>query len=176
MRLSNTSVSYGLVTRILHWLVGLGVIGTLVFGTIIGRMRFTPENLWIYQIHKSIGLTLLVLVVLRILWNRTSPKPVDLPMGRLQTYAAHGVHALLYALMIAVPVSGWIASAASGFDTVIWGVTIPRVTPISQDLEHLFFDIHEWLTKTMIVLILLHIGGALTHRGALGRMLGGTSA
>ena len=110
MTLRNTTDSYGLVTRVLHWLIGLSIIGMLIFGTIIARMKFTLDNLWVYQVHKSIGVTLLVLVLVRIAWHLTTGKPDDLPMPRWQASVAHGVHALLYVLMIAVPMSGWIAS------------------------------------------------------------------
>ena len=171
----NSEVGYGAFTRLIHWLMALSIIGMLIFGTIIARMRFTLDNLWVYQVHKSIGLTLLILVVLRLIWHRVSPPPGHLPMPKLQALAARSVHIALYLLMLAVPLTGWIASAASGIDTVFWGMTVPGIAPVSEAWENGFFKAHDLLTKAMIGLLVLHIAGALTHGIAIKRMITGTS-
>jgi cytochrome b561 len=173
----NTTDTWGTLSRVIHWLMGLSILGMLVFGFYIANlMKFSLDTLWVYQIHKSIGVTLLVLVLVRIIWHRISPPPAVIPSTPLQDLAAKIVHLALYALLLAVPLTGWIASAASGIDTVIWGFTVPRIAPVSQELEHLMFDAHEILTRIMMGLVVLHVGGALTHRGVLKRMLTGRTA
>jgi cytochrome b561 len=177
MALRNTTDSWGSLSRVIHWLMGLSILGMLVFGFYIANlMKFTLDTLWVYQIHKSIGVTLLVLVVVRIIWHRISPPPAAIPSTPLQDLAAKLVHLMIYALLLAIPLTGWIASAASGIDTVIWGVTVPRIAPVSQDLEHLMFEAHEILTRILMGLVVLHIGGALTHKGVLKRMISGRTA
>ena len=171
--LRNDALTWGLVSRAIHWLMAVSILGMLVFGVYIGHfMHFAPDNLWVYQIHKSIGVTLLVLVLARIVWHRISPPPQPLPAPAWQNLAAKMTHLALYALLLIVPLTGWIASAASGFPTVIWGVTIPQIVPTSRPLEIAMFTAHAWVTRALMALLVLHIGGALTHRGALARMIG----
>ena len=173
----NTAESWGSLSRVIHWLMALSVLGMLGFGFYIANlMKFTLDTLWVYQIHKSIGVTLLVLVMVRIVWHRISPPPQPIPSTPLQDFAARVVHLAIYVLLLAIPLTGWIASAASDIDTVIWGFTVPRIAPISEDLEHLMFEAHEILTRILMGLLVLHIGGALTHRGVLKRMIIGRTA
>jgi cytochrome b561 len=137
-------------------------------------------NLWLFALHKSVGLTLLLLVLVRVVWHRISPPPE--PLGGVavwQMRLARGVHLGLYALMVVVPVTGWLASAATGLDVIWWGVTLPRVVPVSEGLSVGLFAAHGVLTKVMMGVVALHLAGALWrafgHRdGTLRRMVRGS--
>ena len=160
----NDSATFGWVSRLIHWLMAVGIIGMLGFGTYIANMTPTLHNLSLYGLHKSIGLCLLVLVVVRVLWHRISPPPAILTEGIApwQSKLAHWVHVLLYALMIGVPLTGWIASAATGIDVLLFDtITLPRIAPLSEAWDATFFALHGWLTKLMLGLLVLHAGGAL---------------
>lgn len=173
MRLRNTAEEIGLFSRALHWLMALGILAMLGFGTYIARMQVSMANLWLFGLHKSIGLTLLVLVLIRLVWHRHSPVPRPLgPRDHWKTRAAIWVHRTLYALMIAIPIAGWIGSAATGLDVILFGHwTLPRIAPVSESWENAAFALHRILTRTLAALVLLHVAAALTRRdGTLGRM------
>ncbi|MEJ1998654.1 MAG: cytochrome b [Maritimibacter sp.] len=179
MAARNSPAQFGWVTRLLHWLMALGMIFMLGFGLTLARMQPSLDTLWLYGLHKSIGICLLTLVLLRILWHRISPPPAPLGDQEWQLRAAHLGHALLYILMLAVPLVGWIASSASGISTVIFGtITLPRIAPVSTEVDHLFFTLHSWLNYLLIAVLTLHVAAALMHElvqrdGTLRRMLRG---
>lgn len=175
-RLANSGTGFGAITRALHWIMALGVIGMLAFGTYLARMEVSLANLWMFGFHKSIGLLLLAMALLRLGWHRLSPPPA--PLGGVpawQMQLARFTHAGLYLLVLAVPLTGWIASAASGLDVVLferW--TLPRIAPVSEAWQDGFFLAHRLLTKLLMALVALHVAGALKRRdGTLRRMLRG---
>lgn len=174
MNLSNTEDRFGLVTRALHWVMALGVIGMLGFGTYIANMTVNMSNFHLYAWHKSIGLTLLLLAFIRIVWHLRSRVPKSLPAPKWQEALARAVHFGLYLLLLAVPLTGWIASAATGIDVVFWGVTLPSIAPVSEAWEEAFFVAHGVLTKLLLAAIVLHVAGAVKRRdGTLRRMVRG---
>lgn len=158
----NSADGFGWVTRVIHWGMAAAILGTLGLGAYVVRMEVGLSNLWLYALHKSLGLTLLVLVLVRILWHRISPPPA--PLGGVaawQSRLARGAHLALYALMVAVPVTGWLGSAATGLDVVWWGWTVPRVVPVSETLAGGMFAAHGALTKALMAVVALHVAGAL---------------
>lgn len=175
----NGPATFGWVSRVIHWAMALGIIAMLGLGLYIEDMEPSLDNLWLYGLHKSVGLTLLALVMVRIVWHRVSPPPAPLSgVAVWQMRLARGAHGMLYLLMVAVPVTGWVASAASGLDVVWWGWTLPRVAPVSELWETVGFVLHGGLTKLLIGVVALHVAGALWrafgHRdGTLRRMAGG---
>ncbi|MCE6960652.1 cytochrome b [Cereibacter sphaeroides] len=162
----NTARDFGWVTRLIHWLTALGVILMLALGTYIASIRPSLGNLWLFGLHKSLGLSLFALTLARLSWHLLSPPPAPLSEGvpRWQVTAARAVHWMLYALLLAIPLSGWIASAATGIDVVLFGrLTLPPIVPPSETLDRLFFRVHGVLTSLLAVLILLHAGAAVHH-------------
>lgn len=181
MRWRNTPDSFGLVSRLLHWTMAFGVLGMLGLGTTIARMQPSLANLWLFGLHKSLGLTLFSLVMLRMIWHLYSPPPS--PLGRstdLKVHAARTTHWLLYGCLLAVPLSGWLASSATGIDVVLFDRwIIPQIAPISEVWEKAGFAVHGILTKLFFGLILLHFFGAvlrgLAKDGTLRRMVFGSA-
>ena len=117
----NSPTRFGLVTRLLHWGMALALLVMLAFGTRIAGMEPGLANLWMYGLHKSIGLLLLALVVLRLIWHRISPPPAPQGApGDWTTRLARAAHVALYLLLLAIPLSGWVASSASGLDVMLF--------------------------------------------------------
>lgn len=177
----NGPETFGWVSRLIHWAMAAAILGMLGLGLWIAGMEVSLGNLWLYALHKSVGLTLLALVLVRMLWHRISPPPA--PLGGVaawQMRLARGAHGVLYALMVAVPLSGWVASAATGLDVVWWGWTLPRV-PVPSGWEEGGFAAHGVLTKLLMAVAALHVAGALWRTwghgdGTLRRMVRGTAA
>ncbi|EYD75036.1 putative cytochrome b561 [Rubellimicrobium mesophilum DSM 19309] len=180
MRARNGPETWGLVSRALHWLMAAGLLAMLPFGLWLARTQPSLGTLWLYGLHKSLGVMLLVLVLLRLVWHRLSPPPVMLSEGVApwQLRLAATSHRALYALMLAVPLAGWSASSATGIDTVLFGRwTLPRIAPVSEAWDRRGFALHLWLSVALAVLVAIHVAGALWrhwgHRDAtLRRMLG----
>ncbi|MGH1370096.1 MAG: cytochrome b [Maritimibacter sp.] len=172
--IANTPARFGLLSRAIHWVMAVGIIALLALGTYIDNMTPGLSNLWLFGLHKSLGLSMLLLAVFRIIWHRVSPPPAPLPAPRWQEVAAKTAHHLLYALLLLVPLSGWIGAAATGIDVSLWGVTLPPIAPVSEAWDKTAFVAHGILTKLLFIVLLVHIAGALKRRdGTLKRMVSG---
>ncbi|MBI1219755.1 MAG: cytochrome b [Rhodobacteraceae bacterium] len=178
MRLANRPDGFGPVTRLLHWGMAAGILGMLAFGLTLVRMRMSLATVWLFGLHKSIGITLLALALLRLLWHRVSPPPG--PLGGVpaaQLALARWTHRALYLLMLAVPLSGWAGSAATGIDVVVFNtLTLPPIVPPSEAGAKALLTLHHWLTWALMGLLALHVAGALKRSvlardGTLSRMV-----
>lgn len=166
---SGTPTRYGTVAMTLHWLIGLSIIGLLIVGTYMHDLPNTdPNKFALYQLHKSFGISVLTLTVIRIVWRLMNPVP-PLPAGMpaWQRWGAHFSHVGLYVLMLAIPLSGWamVSSSTLGIPTLLFGaVELPNL-PVAADHDtHEFFEgAHELLGNLMILLLLLHVAAALKH-------------
>ncbi|MDQ5882310.1 MAG: hypothetical protein QG616_2142 [Pseudomonadota bacterium] len=149
----------------LHWLIALVLIGLFGVGLYMTGLKLSPQKLQIYSWHKWAGVTVFLLVLARIAWRIGHPPPPD-PAGmpRWQVVAAHGVHHLLYLLMIAIPLSGWLMSSAKGFQTVWFGVLpLPDLLDKNKELGDLLQAVHKFLNYSLAGLVLAHAGAALKH-------------
>jgi cytochrome b561 len=115
-------------------------------------------------LHKSIGLTVLALLLLRLLWRLADRKPADEPAPRWQQRAAHAVHGLLYLLIAALPLSGWWFNSVTGKPLQFFKLfNLPALAAANPDLRHLSHSIHENLFWFLVLVLVLHVGGALKH-------------
>ena len=156
---------YNRTAIFLHWLVGLGILGTLGLGLYMVDLPFSPAKLQIYSWHKWAGMTLLFLALVRLAWRLSHPAPA-LPdtMGPLSRLAAHAGHWVLYILMLAIPLSGWLMSSAQGFSVVWFGVLpLPDLVAKNLELGEWLNSIHLILNYTLIATLIGHIGAALHH-------------
>jgi len=149
----------------LHWLVALGLVGTFALGFYMQDLPLSPNKLKLYSWHKWAGATLLVLIVVRLAWRMTHRAPaLPLTMSPMARLAADAGHWLLYTLMLAIPLSGWLMSSAQGFPVVWFGV-LPLPDLIAKDaaLGALLKDAHIVLNYTLLVAVVGHVGAALQH-------------
>ena len=159
---------YTKVAIVLHWTIALLIIGLIAFGLLMTQ-EWVPNRFAIYQLHKSIGITVLLLSVVRLAW-RLGHKPPALPeaMPGWQHMASTATHWLFYVLMISMPLLGWAMVSASELPipTVLYGlIPLPEMPgiPESDTVEAQFRLLHEIGAKLFIALIALHIGAALMH-------------
>lgn len=151
--------------KVLHWLMALLFFGLLALGFYMHDLPLSPQKLQLYAWHKWAGVTVFLLVWCRLFW-RVTHRPPSLPenMPKLMQLAAHGGHLMLYILMIAIPLSGWLMSSAKGFQTVWFGVLpIPDLIGKNKELGDLLKEVHEVLNLIFIATIVGHVGAALKH-------------
>lgn len=153
---------YTRVAIALHWTIAALIIANLAIGLLL-------DSLKIYGIHKSIGMLVLLLSIVRLLWRLTHrPPPLPASVKRWETGLAHAVHWLLYALMILIPLSGWIFTSASPkrHPLDFFGLFALPMAPVAQSkaLSDTIAERHEQLAYVMIALLVLHVAAALKHR------------
>lgn len=149
----------------LHWLIALGFIGTFALGFYMQDLPLSPNKLQLYSWHKWAGISLLLLAIVRLAWRMSNPAPA-LPndMGSLTRLAAHVGHWVLYGLMFAIPISGWLMSSAQGFPVVWFGIfTLPDLVPSNETLGSVFKTAHILLNYTLVLMLIGHVGAALHH-------------
>ncbi|WP_374244179.1 cytochrome b [Zoogloea sp.] len=147
-----------------HWIVALLILAAWPLGVYMHELPLSPTKLKLYSYHKWIGITVLLLFVPRLLWRVTHRPPAALPMPAWQHRIAEATHHLLYLLMVLVPLSGWLMSSAKGFQTVYFGVLpLPDLVAKNDDLGHLLKEVHEALNFGLLLLVGLHVAGALKH-------------
>jgi cytochrome b561 len=162
---TDMNTHYTATAKILHWLIALMIFGMLGFGFYMTGLDLSPTKLELYSWHKWAGVTVFLLVLVRVAW-RIGHKPPALPahMPAIERLAAHAGHHLLYVLMIAIPLSGWLMSSAKGFQTVWFGVLpLPDLLAKDKALGNLLETVHVVLNYTLIAVLLGHVGAALKH-------------
>ena len=157
--------NYTPVAKVLHWLMAVLLFGLLALGFTMTDLPLSPRKLQLYSWHKWAGVTVFLLVLVRLAWRVTHrPPPLPEHMPRVMQLAAHAGHVLLYALMIAIPLSGWLMSSAKGFQTVWFGVLpIPDLLDKNRELGDLLQTVHLSLNLFFVVVLIGHMGAALKH-------------
>jgi len=169
---------YSTVAITLHWLTALLVIGMLGVGLWMVGLEISRLKLVVYGWHKWFGITVLAIVILRLLWRRYRPPPSLPPtVAPWERVAAPLAHWSLYALLLAMPVTGWLMNSAAG-QTVIWFglIALPNLVDRDPALLEIFRSAHHWLSRALILLLAIHIGAVIRHDvlrrdGILRRML-----
>ena len=156
---------YSAPAIVLHWLMALLIFAGFPLGLTMVDLPLSPDKLKLYSYHKWIGVTLLMLVAVRLSWRLThTPPPLPASVAAWQRRASAIVHGLLYLLMIAIPLSGWLMSSAKGFQTVWFGVLpLPDLVGKDKALGDLLAEVHKVLNFTLLGLVVLHVGAALQH-------------
>ncbi|WP_366910636.1 cytochrome b [Methylotenera sp.] len=161
----NFNNRYTLIAIGLHWLMALLIISLFAVGLYMHDLPLSPWKLKIFSWHKWAGVTAFLLVMIRLGWRFTHrPPPLPISMSKSVKLAAHIGHGLLYLLMIAIPLTGWLMSSAKGFQTVYFGlIPIPDLLAKNKELGSLLRDVHETLNFVLIAIVIGHAGAAFKH-------------
>ena len=180
MTLKNTDARWGAVSQLFHWVIVVLILVMAYIGLTMGDLPNGPRKINIYALHKSIGLTILALVVLRVLWRVYAGAPAPVPgTPTWQQRIASATHFLLYALLFAIPLSGWVLNSSAGYPLQWFKLfNLPAITGRSDSVHEAAEGSHELLFWVLVVLVLAHAGAALYHHvfqgdATLARMLPG---
>lgn len=166
MQLGNSRKGYGWVAIILHWLIALAVFGLFGLGWYMVDLSYYDD--WYRtapDIHRSVGLMLAAVVVVRVVWRLCNPRPERLAgHSRFEVWAAYGAHLTLYVLMFVAIVSGYLISTADGSSVQVFNwFTVPSATGRVRELETIVGDIHYWSTWALVGLAGVHALASLKH-------------
>ena len=166
MTLKNTSDRWGGVSQLLHWTIAILIVLIGIVGLVMGELPRSPKYFWVYTAHKSLGLTVLALVLVRIGWRLYAGAPRPVPgTPRLQALLASATHGAIYLLILALPLSGWIYDSANALRPFRWFglVEVPKLVAPDEALAASAHGAHEWLFWLLMALVAGHAGAALYH-------------
>ncbi len=161
----NTTDTYGLLSIFLHWSIALLFAALIASGLYMTRMADSDSKWFLYSLHKSLGLTTALLIVLRLGSHLVQIAPqISESLQNWEIRLMHSVRFALYLLMILLPISGYLDSVAGGYKTQFFGIDVFRLVEKNQDIAQLALNLHVWSTYVLYLLLALHIGAALKHR------------
>ncbi|MDR5773628.1 MULTISPECIES: cytochrome b [unclassified Caballeronia] len=161
--MSTIHTRFSPLQRALHWLMAICILAMLFIGVgMVSTVR--PDYLTLVSIHKPLGVTILVLALIRLvvrLLRGAPPLPANMPEP--MKLAAHLSHLAFYALMIGLPLIGYGMLSAADYPVVVFGVRLPSILPHSNSLHSLLWDAHKYLALCFFALIVVHLAAALFH-------------
>ena len=165
MQLRNTTARWGSLAQLLHWLIVVLVIAQVVLASLAADLPLGLQKLAMLARHKSVGITILALVLVRLAWRSFNPTPA-LP-STLRPYEkvlAHGTHAALYVLLMLLPLTGWIMSSARNFAVSWFNIfQLPNLVAPNQPLYQAMISTHHVLAWILGGILTLHVLAALKH-------------
>jgi cytochrome b561 len=171
------SARYTTFAMVLHWIVALVVVGQFTLGWLMQEIPKSPpgQRAAVFNVHKSIGLTILVLMLVRLAWRLTHPPPALPPMPRWQAWTALANHRFLYALLIVMATAGYLGSAFSGYPVRYFGIVLPSWAAKNDAMKELMSNVHLVCAWLLVAAVVLHLAAVVKHAlvdhdGVLARM------
>ncbi|MDE2138091.1 MAG: cytochrome b [Gammaproteobacteria bacterium] len=165
MTLQNTTRRWGTIAQTFHWLIVVLLVVQVTLAELADDLPVGVRKLTLLARHKSVGITILALVILRLAWRAVNAHP-PLP-ANLKPYErtlARLTHLALYVLLFAMPLTGWTMSSARGFPVSWFGFfTLPDLVPKSRPLYDALVLTHQTLAWFLFAVVALHVAGALKH-------------
>ncbi|MDB5872086.1 MAG: putative cytochrome [Ramlibacter sp.] len=155
---------YGAPAIALHWLLAVLISFMAGLGWYMMTVEHEPGGDWYMNLHKSVGLVVFVLVLLRIVWRAFhAPEPLPPNTPRWQVQSAKATQWLLYACMVVLPVTGILGASYSRPGLAFFGMQVPMWAATSRATSKLFFTIHSFTVWVLVALVVLHVLGGLKH-------------
>lgn len=176
--LHNTDQKFGIVSRANHWMSAIIVISLIAIGLFMTELDKGETRSTLYGLHKSLGVGIFLLVILRLIWLKISPNPLSLSDSELEQKMANIAKTILYLGMILLPLSGWIMSNSGGHSVNFFQLfSLPMIMSENEMVHEIAEEVHELLANLMMVVIALHVLAAFKHHfmdknATLIRMLG----
>jgi cytochrome b561 len=150
---------------VLHWLIAVAVLGQFSWGWLMQQIAKSPPGVRAdaFNLHKSIGLTLLALMLLRLGWRVAHRPPAFPTMPRWQMRAATATHIALYTALIVMPLAGYLGSVWSGYPVKWFGLTLPAWGSGVPALKTAMSAVHFVTSWLLLALVTLHVAGVVQH-------------
>ncbi len=161
----NSENKYGFVAKFFHWVIAALIIGLIIAGLYMTDMEASDNKWELYNLHKLFGVIVLGLIIFRIIWkilNKGKPAMLD-TYSKAERIVAATVHGMLYIMMLVMPLSGWLMSSFGGYSVMFFGIDIMLPVEKDKDIGTIFHEIHNIGGSVFIILLTLHIAGALKH-------------
>lgn len=169
---------YSMPAVVLHWIIAILIIGLIVLGYyMVDIPRNTPDRAFYFNLHKSFGITAAIFIAAQIVWHFTHRAPaLPVTMAGWETKATHVAHGVLYLLMVAVPISGYLSSSFSKYGVHLFGLKLPHWGWDDQALRDMWVSLHSIISMALVALVVIHVLAALKHAlmdrdGVMKRML-----
>jgi cytochrome b561 len=164
MPLRSDHARWSPVAKTFHWTMALLILGNGAFAFWMDGLKPSLHKINMFALHKSIGLTVLALFLLRVLWRTIDRRPHDEPAPAWQKVAAHTVHGFLYLLIVAIPLTGWAYNSAHGYPLQYFKqFNLPALLEKNEALSNALGAVHEYLFWFLLIVLVAHVGGALKH-------------
>jgi len=165
MQFKNSNDRYGMVAQLLHWSIVVLIVTQFVLATQAEDTTSLLQKAKILTTHKSVGMTIFMLAILRLGWRVANPVPAEIPTIKLwQQRAASVTHWALYALILLTPLAGWLMSSAKNYSVSWFSLfTFPNMVAPDEALYKLLRLLHGVLARTIFFVALLHVLAALKH-------------
>jgi cytochrome b561 len=155
---------YGMPAIVLHWVLALLIAGMVALGWYMMTIEKQPQGPWYFDLHRSLGLVVAALVVLRVLWRLShGPAPLPASLPRWEVQASSLAHWLLYVCMIVMPVTGILGAGYNRSGLQFFGVALPVWAAPDRALSHLFFNVHSFTVWILVALVVLHAAAGFKH-------------
>jgi cytochrome b561 len=164
---TNTEQGYGSVAVLLHWAMAVLLVVLLMMGVyMVGlpEVGFDREKITLILVHKALGFAALAAALARVAWRTSNALPaLAAGLPEWQQVAARTVHLLFYALMLALPITGWLMSSAGGYPVSFFGIELPDPVSVNPVHFRMWIVVHRWLAYMIALLLVMHAGAALYH-------------
>ena len=164
MPLRSDATRWSTITKTFHWTMALLILGNGFFALWMDGLKPSMQKINMFALHKSIGLTVLALFFLRLIWRLADRRPPEDAAPGWQRVAAHVVHACLYLLIVALPLTGWAFNSAHGYPLQYFKqFNLPALVEKNEAWSSVLGEVHEYLFWFLILVLVAHVGGALKH-------------
>ena len=152
------------LSKLFHWVTAGLIFIQIPLGFYAKDLKLSPLKIDMFIWHKSIGMLILLVVIMRLLWRIRSTIPLPIAATAIEKALATAAHAVLYGLMLALPLSGWLISSAANFPVkLFWLIPLPAISGPDESVKLLATEIHIACVISLICILIVHIGAALRH-------------
>jgi len=164
MATKNTLSSYGFVSKNFHWIMAVIILFNFTLGYFMGDLDKGPLRFFIFNLHKSLGILVLVLIILRLFWRLINLVPAPLSQNYLLNKLSKAVHYFFYFILLVVTFSGWTYSSARGGPINVFGLfSVPALVEKNDEIAKIARNIHTLSVYIFIAFVVVHILASLYH-------------
>ncbi len=162
IRMNNVK-SWSITTKFFHWVVAALIITLIIIGNQMTDMPKSPEKFELYALHKSFGVIVMFLMVLRLINRLFTKKPVEKTLKNYEVMLSELMHMSLYVLALIIPISGAVMTQTAGYAVKVFGFALPTILDKNKELNDLSKLIHENAAMLLVVFVVIHAVAALKH-------------